>query len=90
MLAVLFSSLTPATVSPVFSELFLIFVGNSTSFGSKNLRLLCVVSAVLLLSPTPATVTFESKNLRLLCVVFTVLLLSLTPATGSLFRRQGR
>jgi len=49
-----------------FSDLLLIFVvfrENSTGFEFKNLRSLCVVSTVLLLSFTPATVTFVSRNL---------------------------
>ena len=67
------------------SVLLLIFV-----VFAKIRQISSVVSAVLLLSSTPATVTFESKNLRSLCFVFPVLLSSLTPATGSRFRRQGR
>ena len=49
--------------SVYFLLIFVIFRGNSTGFESKKLRSLCIVSAVLLLSFTPATVTFVSRNL---------------------------
>ncbi len=77
------------SLQPQFRQFSVFSFQFSTGFVSKNLRSLCVVSAVLLLSFTPATVTFESIFVRF-GVVFTVLLSSLTPATCSRFRRQGR
>jgi hypothetical protein len=71
VLAVLLSSLTPATVSPFLLWIiprFRTFITKIRQVLTSKIFVRFVLGAVLLLSSTPATVTFVFRTLRSLCV----------------------